>query len=121
MLSTNIASFFKSWYNINTGVPQGSIIRPLLFNIFKNNLFLSITKSNIFNFADYSTLYSRNKNLGHVFSSLKYDLRNVLNWFKINSMKANPAKFQLMILGVNSTTPFKLSISGKSKIAWNNS
>ena len=47
-----------------------------------------------------NTLYSCNKNLKHVFSNLKYDLRNVLHWFKINSMKTNPGKFQFMVLGV---------------------
>ena len=87
---TKIGSSFSSWCDINTGVPQGSILGPLLFNIFINDLFFSITKSEVCNFADDNTLYSCNKNLEHVFSNLKYDLRNVLDWSKINSMKANP-------------------------------
>ena len=61
--------------------------------------------------ADDNTLYSCNKNLEHVFSNLKYDLRNVLDWFKINSMKANPGKFQFMLLGVKNIVHF--TINGK--------
>ena len=67
--------------DINTDVPQGSILGPLLFNIFMKDLFFSITKSEVCNFADDNTLYSCNKNLEYVFSNLKYDLRNVLDWF----------------------------------------
>ena len=55
-----------------------------------------------------------------MFSNLKCDLRNVLNWFKINSMKASPAKFQFMILGVKNTAFFRLNLSGKRKIDWSN-
>ena len=57
-------------------------------------------------------LYSCNKNLEHVFSNLKYDLRNVLDWFKINSMKTNPDKFQFMVLGVKSKAPLRLNVNG---------
>ena len=97
---TKIGSSFSSWCDINTGVPQGSILGPLLFNIFINDLFFSVTKSEVCNFADDDTLYSCNKDLEYAFSNLKYDLSNVLDWFKINSMKANPGKFQFMVLGI---------------------
>ena len=110
---TKIGSSCSSWCDINTGVPQGSILGPLLFNIFINDLFFSITKSEVYNFADDNTLYTCNKNLEHAFSNLKYDLRSVLDWFKINSMKANPGKFQFMVLGVKNIAPFNLNVNGK--------
>ena len=110
---TKIGSYFSSWYDINTGVPQGSILGPLLFNIFINDLCLSITNSEVCSFADDNTLYSCNKNLKHAFSNLKYDLRNVLDWFKINSVQANPSKFQFMVVGVKNIAPFSLNVNGK--------
>ena len=99
--------------HFNTGVQQGSILGPLLSNIFINDLFFSVTKSEVSNSADDNTLYSCNKNLKHVFSNLKYDLRNVLNWFKINSMKTNPNKYQFLVFGVKNIAPFRLNVNGK--------
>ena len=63
-------------------------------------------KSEICNFADDNTLYSCNKELGTVISNVKYDMTNILYWFIYNSMKANPDKFQFMILGLSNEKCF---------------
>ena len=74
--------------------------------------FFSITKSEVCNFADDITLYSSNKDLDHVFNNLYYDLNNVLDWFKFNSLKANPDKFQFMVLGANKNKSFSINVRG---------
>ena len=90
---------FSNFLDILLGVPQGSILGPLLFNIFLNDLLLFARESELCNFADDNTLYSFGKTVNQVKSILKTDIKCVLHWFEINQMAANPAKFQVMFLG----------------------
>ena len=68
----------------------------------------------ICNFVDYNTLCSYNKNIKLVFLSLKYNLKNVLDWFKINFIKVTLGKFQFMIFGVDNIVPLNLLVTEKS-------
>ena len=58
-----------------------------------------IEQSDICNFADDNTLYSCAERLTEIKENLVSDTRRILNWFRLNSLKANPGKFQFIILG----------------------
>ena len=92
-------SKYSSFVDIDRGVPQGSILGPLLFNIFLNDLLLDYKVTDICNFADDNTLYKGEKHLEVLKTILTEGVKQVLNWFQYNSMVANPEKFQLLLLG----------------------
>ena len=108
---TKINSCYSDWFEIIRGVPQGSILGPLLFNIFINDLFFFVEKTNVCNFADDNTIYKCDADLKVVLEDLQYDMKILLNWFKVNSMKPNPKKFQFMILGKTKRLPVTLNVN----------
>ena len=75
--------------------------------------FFSIKNSEVSNFADDNTLFCGDKNLDLVFFNLNSDLSNVMDWFKINSLKVNPGKFQVMVLDTNENDCFNLNVACK--------
>ena len=58
-----------------------------------------IEKSEICNFADDNTIYGCGEDLSNILENLKHDMKILLKWFRINSLQANPGKFQIRILG----------------------
>ena len=91
-----LGNTFSIWHDILTGVPQGSILGPLLFNIFICDLFLFTYNVDIANYADDTTPYSCNLNTELVIKELENVSINMLNWFKCNKMKANPDKYHFL-------------------------
>ena len=90
---TKVGSAYSKWTKIRRGIPQGSILRPILFNIFINDIFMIIEQSDICNFADNKTLYSCGEWLIEIKENLVFDTKGILNWFRLNSLKANPWKY----------------------------
>ena len=92
-----VNSTYSRWTDILSGVPQGSILGPLLFNIYLNDLFLFFGDDNIASYADDTTPYTCKPNMEEVITKLEEDSIILINWINNNHMKANPDKFHIIL------------------------
>ena len=66
------------------------MLRALLLNIFISDIFMIFEQSDICNFADVITLYSSQKKSTKILKNLIFDTKNILNWFRRNSLESKP-------------------------------
>ena len=96
---TKINKSFSSWAELVQGVPQGSVLGPLLFNIYLNDLFYLAESTEVCNFADDTTFFACDKDLKTLISRLEHDSHLAIEWFESNYMKLNQDKCHLLVSG----------------------
>ena len=92
-----INDIFSSWKDLLDGVPQGSILGPLLFNIHLCDLFYFLTNIDIASYADDTSPYSLGATPEDVIQNIEEASTVLLKWFKENFMKANADKCHLLL------------------------
>ena len=83
---------------VNSGVPQGSVLGPLLFNIFINDLFYFIKETKLSNYADDNQLYFADTDPAVVEHVVNKELVVECEWFRNNKMILNPEKCKALVL-----------------------
>jgi len=83
---------------IDLGVPQGSILGPLLFNVYINSLSSAITKSELILYADDAVLVVAASTSRELTDALRHDFNEICNWYISNKLTVN-VKTKLMLSG----------------------
>ena len=105
---------------LTNGVPQGSILGPVLFTIYINDLISVITYSQAAAYVDDSQLYFKFSvsASSSAMAAVNQDLRNIRKWCATNALLINPDKTKLVVVGsaqlIKKLPPISLSLLGKT-------
>ena len=94
---TQVDGEYSNQRTLKYGVPQGSILGPLLFNLFMNDIFYFMDKAKLANYADDTSTYISEEGIFPFLHALKSETEVVLEWFRINEMKSNSDKCHLIV------------------------
>ena len=94
---TKVGSSFSTYLDIVYGVPQSSMLGPLLFNIDLCDWFIENYSSDFASFADDTTPYECGHLFNKVINNLEATTEKVFEWFSFNNLKANTSKCHLFV------------------------
>ena len=97
MQYVNIDNFKSSTELINHGVPQGSVLGPLLFNLYINDI-VNVGDAKKILFADDAVFYVTERSLEMCIVKIKQLIKELTEWLKNNKLVANVKKTKLMMI-----------------------
>ena len=113
----HIDNHFSSFSKVTCGVPQGSILGPLLFTLYINDI-VNCSSSLYFTlFADDTSILYKHKDIYHAASTINSELTHVSTWCQVNRLSLNIDKTHFMIFHPNHSSIKNIEISlGNSKL-----
>lgn len=116
---TKIQNILSKKETISCGVPQGTVLRPLLFNIYLNNLFSIRTQGSIISFADDTVIFYERNTWDDLKNKIETDFGNIKKWFDNRLLSINFKKtFYLPFCSLSANLPTfdKISIEDDLEI-----
>ena len=96
---TLVNNTYSDWLPVHQGVPQGSVLGPLLYIMYSNDIAQKIENSGFAFYADDTVLYSKKKSITQAGCDLQEDLDNLSAWCSENEIFINPNKTKSMFFG----------------------
>lgn len=90
--AVSISNHLSNFKIINRGVPQGSILGPILFTVYINDLTSHLSHCLPYLYADDTTILTACTSIDTVTFKLNSDLENIIRWCRHNSLEINPSK-----------------------------
>ena len=109
-----INNTYSNYQKIISGVPQGSILGPIFFNLSINNLLFFVSEVLLNNFADENTLSGFAETILELIDVLQSGSEIVIDWFKNNKMIVNPDKFQAILLDKSDHTNQRIVVNNQN-------
>ena len=99
--SVSVGSALSSGIVSNMGVPQGSVLGPILFILYINDMQNCSDVLRMINFADDTTVFSADKNINSLFFSINQQMSNLDRWIISNKLSLNFSKTKYIIFSHN--------------------
>ena len=107
---------YSDFQNITQGVPQGSVLGPLFYIIYANDIAQIVKNCKIAMYADDTVMYTSNRNFDVSVKNLQDDVNSLSKWCETNGIKVNTDKTKVMIFGskfsLAGISPFEIKIEG---------
>lgn len=104
-LSIRLAGVDESVRTVWKGVPQGSVLSPLLYDVYTRDLDAAITGCSILQYADDLLIYSYHKSIIQAASKLQSDLDSLQLWMSNHNLALSPTKSSLLVFSHKKTVP----------------
>ena len=89
--------FESSLKAVSHGVPQGSVLGPLLFILFINDMHTSVKHSKVHHYADGTSLLLTSNSLKKINRQINHDLSLITHWLRTNKISLNTTKTEIII------------------------